>query len=107
MTPENTAEVSHVIKVLNALNTKFAIRSGGHKYAPGFASIDNHGVLIALSKLNSVNLNHDKSIATIGPGLRWQEVYAALEPQGKVVAGGRVSVVGVGGLILGGMSDLP
>lgn len=95
-----------MIKVLNALNTKFAIRSGGHKYAPGFASIGSNGVLIALSKLKSVNLSSDKSIATIGPGLDWEEVYTALEPQGKVVVGGRQSVVGVGGLILGGMSDL-
>lgn len=106
VTPKDSVEVSHVMKALSALNTTFAIRSGGHKDAPGFASIGNGGVLIALSQLKSLSLSHDKSIATIGPGLRWGDVYSALEPQGRIVVGGRVSIVGVGGLILGGPYDL-
>lgn len=94
------------MKVLSAFNTRFAIRSGGHQYNPGFAGVGSNGVLIALSKLKSVSLSQDKSIATVGPGLRWGDVYAAIEPQGKVVVGGRISLVGVGGLILGGVCDL-
>lgn len=94
------------MKVLSASNTTFAIRSGGHKDAPGFASIGRNGILIALSRLKSLSLSHDKSLATIGPGLRWGDVYSALEPQERIVVGGRISVVGVGGLILGGLYGL-
>ncbi|RXW13917.1 hypothetical protein EST38_g11935 [Candolleomyces aberdarensis] len=38
----------------------------------------------------------------IGTGLKWDDVYAALEPHGVSVAGGRVTDVGVGGFTLGG-----
>ena len=68
---------------------------------PGYANI-NGGVLIALTNLNQVTLSPDKSIASVGPGRRWSEVYLALAPHGLVVLGGRVGLVGVPGLLLGG-----
>lgn len=40
--------------------------------------------------------------ARIGAGLIWDEAYAALEPHGVNVAGGRVSGIGVAGFTLGG-----
>ena len=40
----------------------------------------------------------------IGPGLIWDDVYAALEPHGVNVVGGRMSGIGVAGLTLGGGS---
>ncbi|KAI1799809.1 FAD-binding domain-containing protein [Daldinia bambusicola] len=100
--PKNAQEVSTVIKILSEAGTKFAVRSGGHNYIPGFASIDEEGVLISLSSLNSTELSDDKKTAKIGPGSRWQAVYEALVPEGLVVVGGRVGPVGVGGLMLGG-----
>jgi len=62
------------------------------------------GVTIDFKYLNGIELNEDRSIARIGPGNRWAEVYKTLEPQGLTVAGGRVSDVGVGGFMLGGKS---
>ncbi|KAI1775594.1 FAD-binding domain-containing protein [Hypoxylon cercidicola] len=100
--PKNAQEVSTVVKLLSQSETKFSIRSGGHNYIPGFASIDEKGVLISLSALNSTELSGDKSTAKIGPGNRWQDVYEALVPEGLIVVGGRVGPVGVGGLMLGG-----
>jgi FAD/FMN-containing dehydrogenase len=40
--------------------------------------------------------------ATIGAGLIWDDVYAALEPYNVNIVGGRVSGVGVAGFTLGG-----
>jgi hypothetical protein len=60
------------------------------------------GVLIALTNLNAINLSSDKSYVSVGPGRRWEEVHAYLEPYGLVVLGGRVGNVGVPGLLLGG-----
>ncbi|KAI0842274.1 FAD-binding domain-containing protein [Hypoxylon sp. FL0890] len=102
VSPRNAQEVSTVIKILSQTGTKFAVRSGGHNYNPGFASVDEDGVLISLSSLNSTVLSEDKKTANIGPGSRWQAVYEALIPQGLTVLGGRVGPVGVGGLMLGG-----
>lgn len=68
---------------------------------PGYADI-NGGVMIALTNLNQVTLSSDKSIVSVGPGRRWEEVYGVLEPSGLIVLGGRVGLVGVPGLLLGG-----
>ena len=60
-------------------------------------------MLIDLQKLKQVPVSADKKVATVGPGGRWGDVYAALDPYGVGVIGGRIPQVGVGGLILGGM----
>jgi FAD/FMN-containing dehydrogenase len=60
------------------------------------------GVTIDLGALNSIDLNADQSIVSIGPGAVWDAVYAKLEPLGLSVAGGRIGGVGVGGLTVGG-----
>ncbi|QRW12973.1 FAD-binding domain protein [Ceratobasidium sp. AG-Ba] len=46
----------------------------------------------------------DGSVGTVdvGSGLVWDDVYAALQPHGVTVVGGRVTGVGVGGFTLGG-----
>lgn len=81
----------------------FAVRSGGHNYSPGFASIGSSGVLISLSNLNHISVADDKTTVSIGPGNRWDAVYNVLAADSLVATGGRVGVVGVGGFILGGM----
>lgn len=50
------------------------------------------------------NVSYDQATqtTTIGAGLIWDDVYAALEPYGVNVAGGRVSGIGVAGFTLGG-----
>jgi FAD/FMN-containing dehydrogenase len=77
------------------------VRGGGHMPIPGYANTIG-GVLIALTDLNTIQLSADKSSVSVGPGRRWEEVYAYLEPSGLVVLGGRVGIVGVPGLLLGG-----
>jgi FAD/FMN-containing dehydrogenase len=79
----------------------FSIRGGGHLQNPGFTS-NNGGVVISLSNLNNITLSDDKSIATIGAGLTWLEVYKELDPQGVAVTGARMPPVGVSGSLLGG-----
>jgi hypothetical protein len=55
-----------------------------------------------MSRFSDVTYDYVSQTATIGAGLIWDDVYAALEPYGVNVAGGRVSGVGVAGFILGG-----
>ncbi|KAI1333155.1 FAD-binding domain-containing protein [Xylariaceae sp. FL0255] len=106
--PNSTEQVAMAIQILNRFQTKFAVRSGGHNYNPGFAGIGGSGVLISLSELNTIQPSQDLSSVTVGPGNKWEDVYGALVPLGVEVVGGRVGPVGVGGLILsGGLSYLP
>lgn len=67
----------------------------------GAASTDS-GVLMAMSKLNSMQLTADHSVAQLGPGLRWGAVYDWLAQYNLYVLGGRYFPVGVPGLLLGG-----
>lgn len=105
VTPRNAKDLSAMMKVLTALTTKFAIRSGGHKDSPGFNSIESDEVLIALQNLNQLEMSADKKIATVGPGNRWAEVYEFAAKYGVTVVGGRQPTVGVGGFLLGGESE--
>ena len=89
--------------VLNALQTKFAVRSGGHTDAPGFNGVGSDGVLVALQNLNKLAISSDKKIATVGTGNRWGAVYKYVAEYGVNVVGGREPMVGVGGFLLGGM----
>ncbi|KAI4226686.1 MAG: hypothetical protein L6R36_002999 [Xanthoria steineri] len=100
--PESAQDVSKALKNIRFFGSKFAVRSGGHSPNPGFSSIDNPGILIDLQKLNQVQISQDKKVASLGPGGRWGDVLAALDPHGVSVIGGRIPQVGVAGVILGG-----
>ncbi|KAI8270290.1 putative FAD-linked oxidoreductase [Colletotrichum sp. SAR 10_98] len=83
------------------VNGSFAVRGGGHTAIPGANSIDGD-VLIVFSNMTRLELSAERSHVQLGPGLRWGEVYNALEPYDLTVAGGRVAPVGVPGLLLAG-----
>lgn len=55
-----------------------------------------------MPRFSDVIYDRAAQTATIGMGLVWDDVYAALDPHGVNVVGGRVSGVGVAGFTLGG-----
>lgn len=93
-------DVARVLKLVGTTRTPFAVKSGGHATNVGFSSTT--GVHISMIRFNDVEYDKKTSTATIGSGLNWGQVYAALEPYGVNVVGGRVNAVGVGGYTLGG-----
>ncbi|RJE27102.1 FAD binding domain protein [Aspergillus sclerotialis] len=104
--PANVVHLQEVVRLLSQKNVQFAIRSGGHLPSPLGANINN-GVLIDMSLFSQLHYHPDKRLATIGPALKWGEVYEALAEHGMTAVGGRILDVGVGGLILGsGLSYL-
>ncbi|KAF7193639.1 FAD-dependent monooxygenase CTB5 [Pseudocercospora fuligena] len=103
--PRDTTEVSLAVKTLVAANKtepcQFAIRGGGHTHFAGAAGIEK-GVTIDLGMIKDVVYFQDNSSVSVGGGAVWSDVYEALDKIGVMVAGGRASSVGVGGLSLGG-----
>jgi FAD/FMN-containing dehydrogenase len=99
--PASAEEVAKAVKILTSGSCQFSIRSGGHSTIAGASNIED-GVTIDLSGMNRVDVSEDKATAYVGPGARWGNVYSQLEPNNLAVVGGRVSDVGVGGLVLGG-----
>lgn len=55
-----------------------------------------------MSKFSEIEYDFTTQTVTFGSGLIWDDVYAALEPYGVNVVGGRVTGVGVAGFTLGG-----
>ncbi|KAL1637024.1 hypothetical protein SLS58_009463 [Diplodia intermedia] len=100
--PGSAKDVSRALRIVGFLGSKFAVRSGGHNPNVGFASVDEHGVLIDMVKLDEITLNYDQSVVSVGPGNRFGAVYEKLNSSGLSIVGGRVTHVGVGGYMLGG-----
>ncbi len=107
--PTTTDEVSQFVKTVGARtqrDAKFAVRGGGHMLWKGAANIDG-GITVDMRLVNATVFNADKSVASLGAGGRFGDVYHALKPYSLTVLGGRVPTIGVGGFLSpGGMTSL-
>jgi FAD/FMN-containing dehydrogenase len=59
-------------------------------------------VTIDLQSFTQLTLSSNSSRIQIGTGNRWENVYSYLDPRNLSTSGGRVAIVGVGGLTTGG-----
>ncbi|EKG14523.1 FAD linked oxidase [Macrophomina phaseolina MS6] len=100
--PTSTELMSFAVNTLVEYNAPFAIKGGGHMAIPGAANIDSSGVLLSSSNLNQLELSEDRRSVAVGPGNKWGEVFKYLEAFGLAAVGGRMSIVGVPGLLMGG-----
>ncbi|KAF8968755.1 hypothetical protein BDZ97DRAFT_327295 [Flammula alnicola] len=94
------ADVGKILGILGRTRTPFAVKGGGHATNPGFSSMPD--VHISMYRFSEIKYNAASQTADIGAGLIWDDVYAALEPLGVNVVGGRVTGIGVAGFTLGG-----
>jgi FAD/FMN-containing dehydrogenase len=76
---------------------EIAVRSGGHDFA-GRSS--GPGMVLDLSLMNS--LEFSDGLATVGPGFRLGDLYAALAKHNVTIPAGCGATVGIGGQALGG-----
>jgi hypothetical protein len=74
-------------------------RSGGHSYG-GYSTC--RGVVVDLSRLSGVNVDHAAGRAEVGAGARLIDVVQGLFAQGVAIPSGSCPTVGIGGLTLGG-----
>ncbi|KAL1713972.1 hypothetical protein EV715DRAFT_276935 [Schizophyllum commune] len=98
--PVTAEDVALILRVLDQTRTPFAVKGGGHSMNVGFSSTT--GVQIAMTRFSEVTYDEESETATVGAGLVWDDVYAALDPLGRGAVGGRVPGIGVAGFILGG-----
>ncbi|KPI41998.1 Bifunctional solanapyrone synthase [Cyphellophora attinorum] len=99
--PDGAQDVRSALQIAQATNTSVAVVSGGHSSNVNASNID-HGMTMDLAALSNIVVSEDRASVWLGPAAIWSEVYAALEPHGLTVPGGRVGHVGVGGYVLGG-----
>lgn len=94
-------DIVAVIAVSRSSGCPFAIRGGGHSDMRG-ASNSPGGITVNMAGLSTIDVDEDNSVARVGAGAKWGAVYAELEKSNRTVVGGRLTSVGVGGLLLGG-----
>jgi len=94
----DVADVQAVVRWANLHDVALVARSGGHAYNGG--STSGSAVVVDVGALHGIALAG--TTATIGPGARNIDVYAALARRGLTIPSGSCPTVGLGGLVLGG-----
>jgi FAD/FMN-containing dehydrogenase len=94
----DAADVQAVVRWAERFDVPLTVRSGGHAY--NGASTSRHAVVVDLRRLDRIALRD--GIATVGPGARNIDVYAALARHGATIPSGSCPTVGIGGLATGG-----
>lgn len=95
-----TADVIKAVRFAKEHNLLISVRGAGHNIAG--RALDDHVLLIDLSKLHYVHVNPEEAIATVSPGANLADVDQETQIHGLVLPTGINSTTGVGGLTLGG-----
>jgi FAD/FMN-containing dehydrogenase len=90
-------DVAAALRAAGEAERSFSVRSGGHCFAGRSSAGD---VVIDLRRLGAIGVD-DESVR-VGAGVRLGELYNRLAADGRTIAGGNGSTVGVSGLVLGG-----
>lgn len=93
------ADVQQCLAFVRRFNLPLAARCGGHSYA-GYST--STGLVIDVTRMNTVTVDTTVATATIGAGTRLIDVYSALTQHGVIIPAGSCPTVGVAGLTLGG-----
>lgn len=98
-------DVQRCVEFARRHNILVAIRGGGHSYA-GFGVADG-ALQIDLAAFNTVTVDRDRRVASVGGGTRIKELLAAILPLGLHTPMGACGEVGVAGLALAGGDTSP
>jgi FAD/FMN-containing dehydrogenase len=98
--PVDAIDVRDAIRFTVSRNVAVRARSGGHSYA-GYSTVSD-GVVLDLRRLNSISVDQEAGMATVGAGAQLIDVYAALANSGATIPAGSCPSVGVSGVTLGG-----
>ncbi|MDW8805129.1 FAD-binding oxidoreductase [Streptomyces scabiei] len=95
----SVADVTRGITWAREQGLAVVARGGGHSYAGQAAT---PGLVIDLHGLNTITVDRERELVTVGGGARSGELYAELQRHDLAVPLGNSDEVGIGGLTLGG-----
>lgn len=94
------SDVIQAVKFAREQNLLTAVRGGGHNVAGN--AMNDSGIVIDLSKMQTVLVNPNQKTAVVQGGAIWRDVDRETQAFALACPGGVVSDTGVGGLTLGG-----
>ncbi|KQL51289.1 FAD-dependent oxidase [Heyndrickxia shackletonii] len=97
---QNTQDVSNAVHWARYHDVPIRIRSGRHSYEG--LSVVNAGIVIDVSEMNRIDIDHKRGTVTVQTGLRDIVIYETLGSEGLMVPGGLCPTTGIAGLTLGG-----
>jgi FAD/FMN-containing dehydrogenase len=100
VTATSDADVIEAVKLARSRGLRISVRAGGHSWIA--TSLRDGGMLVDLSRLNSVTMDAGARMATVQPAIKNTEVVAALEDHGLAFPAGHWPTVAVGGYLLAG-----
>ena len=96
----SAADVVRAVQFARSFDLLVAVRGGGHSL-PGH-SVCDRGIVIDLSRMDSVRIDASSGTASVEPGVLLGQMDRATQAAGFAVPAGTVSHTGVAGLTLGG-----
>ena len=96
----NADDVAGALAFARAQGLQISVRGGDHS-ASG-AAVSEGGLMIDLSPMQQLDIDVERRVARVEPGLRWKQVDEATQAHGLATTGGTISDTGVAGLTLGG-----
>lgn len=96
----NADDVIAAVKFAKDNQLTVSVKGGGHNVAGNAVCLD--GVMIDLSPMKKIEVDEQRKIAFVEPGVILREMDAATQKYNLATTGGTVSDTGIAGLTLGG-----
>ena len=100
--PRFAEDVAFEMNTIKATSSRFTITSGPHSIVLGARNTGKSVTIDLNVHMRQVEIDEANSMVHVQPVAKWGDVYQSLESRRWIVAGGRLSDVGVGGFLLGG-----
>jgi FAD/FMN-containing dehydrogenase len=97
---EDPEDLVQAVRLARAEGMKIGVRSGGHSWAGNH--VRDGGILLDVSRLDSVSIDAESMTAVVGPGCRGDELLATLAEQNLFFPAGHCPGVALGGYLLQG-----
>ncbi|MFK4426440.1 MULTISPECIES: FAD-binding oxidoreductase [Bacillus] len=97
---QNTQDVVNAVRWSRQHNVPMRMRSGRHNYEG--LSVNNAGIVIDVSEMKQLEIDHNGGTVTIGTGWRNLSLTETLAAEGLVVPSGVCPTPGIAGVTLGG-----